>query len=239
VTLSQGTTTPTGGLFLKVIRGAIPEFDRPTDPRWRDVREHAMPRRDLSPEVNAWREANLARLVPQFARLTVARAAQKVHQMPFMYGSLWLTVLRGDGRVDDLGLASLRLVTSAGVNYICADIAGGASDSNLFKFHGFGTGAAAEATGDTALGTEETTQYNPDSTRPTGSQSSATNTYTTVATYSPDSGGTRAITEHGIFTQAATGGGTLLDRSVFAAVNLVAASDSLQATYVLTVPSGG
>jgi hypothetical protein len=128
------------------------------------------------------------------------------------------------------------VVTTAGVTYICADIAGGANDSNLFKFHGFGTGTNAEASADTALQTELTTQYATDSTRPTGSQASSTNTYTTVATLSPDTGGTIAITEHGIFT--AISAGTLLDRSVFSAVNLVAGADSLQATYVLTLPAG-
>jgi hypothetical protein len=158
--------------------------------------------------------------------------------MPFIYGALWLRVFRGNGDVEELGLASLRVVTNAGVAYLTADIAGGAADSNLFKFHGFGTGGTAEAAADTALVTEETTQYNPDNTRPTGSQASSTNTYTTVATYSPDSGATRAITEHGIFTQAATGGGTLWDRTLFSVVNLVASSDSLQATYVATFPAG-
>ena len=237
--MTEGISQPGGDLFLRVIRGAGLDFDRPKDPRWADVRHHGAPRRGLSDEVNEWRERNFSRLVPQYARLVIARAAQKVHQMPFMYGHLWLTKIHGDGRIEDYGLASLRLVTTAGVTYLAADMAGGASDSNLFKFHGFGTGATAEATGDTALVTEETTQYNPDNTRPTGSQASSTNTYTTVATYSPDSGGTRAITEHGIFTQAATGGGTLWDRSVFSAVNLVAASDSLQATYVATFPAGG
>ena len=235
---TQGRIEPAGDLFLKVIRQGWPDANYPTDPTMREVARHGLPARGLSPVVNEWRAANAKRLVPQAAKLAVARAAQKLHGMPFMYGALWLRVFRGDGSIDDLGLASLRVVTTAGVTYICADIASGANDSNLFRFHGFGTGTTAEASGDTALVTEETTQYNPDSTRPTGSQSSSTNTYTTVATYSPDSGGTRAITEHGIFTQAATGGGTLLDRSVFSAVNLVASADSLQATYVLTLPAG-
>ena len=45
---------------------------------------------------------------------------------------------------------------------------------------------------------------------------------------------TAAIVEHGIFSQAATGGGTLLDRSVFSAIN-VASGDSIQFTYDLTL----
>jgi hypothetical protein len=48
------------------------------------------------------------------------------------------------------------------------------------------------------------------------------------------------VTEHGIFMQAATGGGTLWDRSVFAAINLTGANgDGLQSTYVLTCTAGG
>src|SRR3989304_659539 len=39
-------------------------------------------------------------------------------------------------------------------------------------------------------------------------------------------------------TQAATGGGTLMDRSVFAVIN-VASGDSIQFTYTLTLNSGG
>lgn len=151
---------------------------------------------------------------------------------------LELAVCRS-GRWEDLGVVSRKVITTAGVTYLCADIAGGASDSNLFKFHGFGTGTNAEAIGDTALQTELTTQYATDNVRPTGSQTSSTNTYTTAATLAPDSGGTLAITEHGLFTQAATGGGTLWDRSVFAAVNLVASADSAVGTYVLTASSGG
>jgi hypothetical protein len=45
-------------------------------------------------------------------------------------------------------------------------------------------------------------------------------------------------TEHGILSQAATGGGVLLDRSVFVAINL-GNGDGPQTTYRLTVTAGG
>jgi hypothetical protein len=150
------------------------------------------------------------------------------------YGELRGRVAHADGTVTELGLLGRRVITDAGVAYLAADMAGGANDINLFKFHGFGTGSTAEAANQTALVTELTTQYATDNTRPTGSQSSSTNTYTTVGTLSPDA--SCAITEHGLFT--ATSAGTLWDRTVFSAVNLVS-GDSLQATYVLTLPSGG
>lgn len=234
MTLSAGTSSSVGALGLRVT--SRPPTDR--ELTLSEISQWGRPQRHLSAEVNTWRRANLPHLWRGARRVLTARALK----LPHYYGTLFLRVLRGDGEVVDLGLASLRVVTTAGVRYICDDIAGGGSDSNLFKFHGFGTGTGAEAVGDTALGTELTTQYATDSTRPTGSQASATvgnnATYTTVATLSPDTGGTIAVTEHGILTQAATGGGTLLDRSVFSAVNLVAGSDSLQATYVYTLNAG-
>ncbi|MFO0801460.1 MAG: hypothetical protein U0804_28680 [Gemmataceae bacterium] len=152
-----------------------------------------------------------------------------------MYGELYGRIIHRDGSVTNLGLLGRRVITDAGVAYIAADIGGGASDSNLFKYHGFGTGSTAESASQTALVTELTTQYATDNTRPTGSQANSTNTYTTVATLSPDA--TVTITEHGIFT--ATSAGTMLDRTVFTGVALTGSADSLQATYVLTLPSGG
>lgn len=171
--------------------------------------------------------------------LIVYRLLGKLFGMIRIESCLRVQVAHVDGTVTDYGVVSRRVVTTAGVNYI-VDAFQNTTELENLKFHGFGTGTNAEASGDTALQTEETTQYNPDNTRPTGSttEGASANIYRTVGTYSPDSGGTRAITEHGIFSQAATGGGTLLDRSVFSAVNLVAGSDSLQATYELTLTAG-
>lgn len=150
------------------------------------------------------------------------------------------------GQVTDYGVLSYRVVTDTGVAYLANAMSAGTATAGNLKWHGFGTGTAAEGVAQTALQTELTTQYATDSSRPVGSQSVATNIYTTIATLSPDSGGTIAITEHGIFSSAnSTSGGSpagsnvLWDRSQFAAVNLVAGSDSLQVTYNLTLSSGG
>lgn len=233
MSLAIGDMRPTGSLGLSVIRRA------PTNRElsMAEIRQFGFPHRDAPAHVNAWRRSNLRHLARGLRTVVAARALK----IPHFYGALFLEVLRGDGGIDYLGLASLRLVTTVGVKFICDDMnAGGTEVSNL-KFHGFGTGTTAEAAADTALVTELTTQYAVDNTRPTGSQASATvsanATYTTVATLSPDSGGTIAITEHGVFS--ASSSTTLLDRSVFSAVNLVAGSDSLQATYVFTANSGG
>ncbi len=160
---------------------------------------------------------------------------ERVRRIVVLQSRLSGIVFRGDGRAEHLGLLSEKVITTAGVNYLTADFAAGANDINLFKFDGFGTGSTAEAAADTALVTELTTQYATDNTRPTGSQSSSTNTYTTVGTLSPDA--TVTIAEHGIFT--ATSAGTLWDRSLTGSVALTGSADSLQATYVLTANSGG
>jgi hypothetical protein len=140
------------------------------------------------------------------------------------------------GRRDDYGVVSRRVITDAGV----AAVVNGFRNTfeiELFNFHGIGTGGAAEAVGNTALTTELTTQYSTDNTRPTGTQSApAANQYQTVATITVDA--VVSITEHGIFSQAAAPGGTLWDRSLFTALALNS-GDSIIATYIATVTSGG
>ncbi len=153
------------------------------------------------------------------------------------YGRLEALLIKADGRRINYGLLSYRVVTDAGVAYIVDDWDGGANVIDNFNYHGCGTGTTAEAAGDTALVTESTTALNPDNTRATGTKSQpAANQARTIGTLTFDA--SAAVTEHGIFTQAATGGGTLLDRSVFAAIN-VANGDSIQFTYTLTFSSGG
>lgn len=155
----------------------------------------------------------------------------------FGVGRLYATVIRSDGRIEHLGLVSTKLVTDAGVAYIVDDWDGGANVIDNFNYHGCGTGTTAEAAGDTALVTESTTALNPDNTRATGTKSQpAANQMRTVGTLTFDA--SAAVTEHGVFSQAATGGGTLLDRSVFSAIN-VASGDSIQFTYTLTLSAGG
>lgn len=143
----------------------------------------------------------------------------------------------------DYGVLSYRVITDTGVAFLVDDwdvnTASGTNDITTLKYHGCGTGVGNEAAGDSALGTESTTALNPDSTRATGTQSQpAANQLRSVGTLTFDADA--AITEHGLFSQAATGGGTLWDRSKFAAINVVGASgDSIQFTYTCTISSGG
>lgn len=149
-----------------------------------------------------------------------------------------LNEVTGLWMIEDYGVVGRKVVTTAGVNYIAQVYTGSGSLAN-FKYHGIGTGTTAEATGDTALVTELTTEYNPNSTRATGTTTApgSSNILETVGTNTLDSG-TPAITEHGVFSASSTG--TLLDRTKFAAINLVGANgDSLQSTYDLTLSAGG
>jgi hypothetical protein len=157
----------------------------------------------------------------------------------FGVGRLYATVIRGDGHIEHLGLLCTKVITDAGVAYLVDDWDSNGQDITNMNFHGCGTGAVAEAASDTALGAESTTALNPNNTRATGTRSQpAANQYRTVGTLTFDAD--TAVTEHGIFSQSATGGGTLWDRSVFSAINVVGASgDSIQFTYTCTVSAGG
>ena len=155
----------------------------------------------------------------------------------FGVGRLFASVIRADGSIEHLGLISTRLVTDAGVAFLVDDWDNSGTDFSTMNYHGCGTGTNAENATDTALQTESTTALNPDSTRATGTRSQpAANQYRTVGTLTFDA--SAAVTEHGIFSQSATGGGTLWDRSQFSAIN-VASGDSIQFTYTCTVSSGG
>ena len=238
-----GKVGASGGLGLVVTRGdgtveELRSYEAPTNwppaDRFRTMLEHGTPQAHVSDEVNRWRRDNRPNLARRLKKVQLAR----VLRLPTFYGALYLEKIRGDGERIPYGLATVAVVTTAGVNFI-VDAFQNSVELESMNFHGFGTGSGAEAVGNTALGTELTTQYATDNTRPTGTQSeNGANVYRTVATLDPDAD--VAITEHGIFSQAATGGGVLLDRSLFSAINLSGAGgDTLQATYDFTVTSGG
>jgi hypothetical protein len=185
------------------------------------------------------------KFTPNWARLNPEQAS-RLRELLALNTDVRQLVSPFYGQVVDYGVVCYRVVTDTGVAYLANAMSAGTATAQNLKFHGFGTGTAGEGVSQTALQTELTTQYSTDNTRPTGTQAVATNIYTTVGTLSPDTGGTLAITEHGIFSSAnSTSGGSpagsnvLWDRSQFSAVNLVAGSDSLQVTYNLTLTSGG
>lgn len=224
---------PSGDLKLQVIKGDLNVRNSPL----REIIREGLPSKDAPEFVNRWRAKNVGNLWRGARQVLLGRATG----IPYFYGSLRGVLFTEEGEFD-LGLMSLRVVTTAGANKLVAGLnATDATTFQNFKYHGFGTGAVAEAVGDTALGTELTTQYVTDNTRLTGSQTvgASNNIYRSVApALAPDSGTNPLnITEHGLFSAAT--GGTLLDRSVFTAVPLVPNADSLVVTYDLTINAGG
>ena len=136
--------------------------------------------------------------------------------------------INASGLVVPLGVLSRRLVTDAGVAFL-VDAFQGTTEPEKFNHHDAGTGVGAEAVGNTGLGTPW------GGARVAGTQSEpAANQYRTTATIAFNN--TFAITEHGLFSAAAAG--TLWDRSVFSAVNVVN-GESIQFQYTLTINSGG
>jgi hypothetical protein len=133
-------------------------------------------------------------------------------------------------------VAGFKMVTTVGAGFII-DAFQNVVELEAMNFHGFGTGAGAEAVGNTTLSTELTTQYLVDNTRLTGTPTELSQlVFRTVGTIDPDAD--VALTEHGVFSAAT--GGVLLDKTLFTVVNLVGATgDALQATYDFTVTAGG
>jgi hypothetical protein len=179
-----------------------------------------------------WKIKNLKNIWRGWWRINIA----KILGIGHIYGALYVIVLKPDGSIINYGCISLRVVTDAGVAAIVDAFQGSFTLTNL-KFHGIGTGSTAEASSQTALTTELTTQYSPDNVRATGTltEGASANIFRSVATNTVDTAVT--ITEHGIFSSATVGGGTMLDRSVFGGIAL-ASGDSLQSTYELSFPSG-
>lgn len=138
--------------------------------------------------------------------------------------------------IEDYGVVSKKVITDAGVGYL-VDAFQNLTELENMKYHGLGTGTTAEGASQTALVTELTTEYTGN-VRATGTTAeNAANIYETVATNTLDSG-TPAVTEHAVFS--ASSAGTMWDRSVFSAVNMVGANgDALQTTYRATFSSGG
>jgi len=142
------------------------------------------------------------------------------------YGELSAVLKRKDGTIVDLGMLGRKLVTDAFLAFVVDQFQTETSVFGDFKYHDSGVGTTAENASDTDI---ETTDGES---RATGTQTegATSNIYKSVATISYTS--TKAITEHGLFNDASAG--TLMDRTVFSAVNVVS-GDSIQFTYQLTL----
>ena len=166
----------------------------------------------------------------------LAKGFSKLTGVVTITSELAIRLHKATGEWIDYGIVSKRVVTDAFVNFVVDDWDGGANDISLFNFHGCGTGAGAEGAGEVALVTECDAALNPNNTRAAGVKTQpAANQMRTVGV--PLFDVAAIVIEHSVFTQAATGGGTMMDRSIFAAINVVA-GDSIQFTYTMTLTSG-
>ena len=144
-----------------------------------------------------------------------------------------LTAVKIDGltgRRTDFGIVSRRVVTTAFVDFMVDQLQAETSVWGDFKFHDSGVGVTAAVVGNTDI---ETTDGES---RVAGSQieGATAEIYKSVGTITYTT--TKAITEHGLFSIIT--GGTLLDRHVFTAINVVN-TDQIEFTYELTVNDGG
>ena len=143
-------------------------------------------------------------------------------------GILSARVFRLDGSVEDRGVIATKKVTTAFVNYLVdAMINSSTYPMDVFKFHDSGTGyVGGESNADTAL------LIPCGEARDVGTQieGASANIYKSVATHTYST--SYSIQEHGIFSLAT--GGTLLDRSVFAVINISASGEKIEWTYQLT-----
>lgn len=129
------------------------------------------------------------------------------------------------GYWDDRGVVSVEKITVAFRDRLVDSLQNSTTAPlDVFKYHAVGTGTTAEDNAQTALVTEVGSRVSG-----TQTEGGGANIYRSVATVTP--GNTYAITEHGLFSAAAAG--VMMDRSVFAAIN-VAATDSIQFTYDAT-----
>jgi len=222
--LKQGMTRPTGSTSFKVIK-------KPTDPSFWELLNRANPFAETSKGIRSWKAKNFHNLIKPLTKIGFA----KLFRMPTFYGSLYLVKTTEKGETTDYGLASLRVVTTVGVGYIVDAFQNTVELENM-KYHGLGTGSGSEAVGDTALGTELTSEYTGN-VRATGTtaEGASTNIFSTVATNTLDGTPGAALREHGIFS--ASSSGVLLDRTVFGAITL-SSGDALQSTYQLTFTAG-
>lgn len=261
----EGIAAPTGKLSLSLNR----QGERAASIPFIQILKRGLPHVRLPEVVNQWRVRNLPHLLKGAHRVWLAEKLGLAHVYGALYLEVIRPMDVSDMRLQDLlgeftlayqpglvfndwatakygigfkrlrvGLASTRVITTAGVNFITDAFQNSVEVENL-KFHGIGTGFTAEAVGDTALVTELTTEYNPDSTRATGTttEGGGPNIYRTVGTNTLDGTPGAALREHGVFSQAATGGGTLLDRTVYAAITL-SSGDGIQSTFDCTFASG-
>ena len=220
--LNAGSIAPSGELSLTIIKRS------PEGERLRELLRTVHLGSNLGPLF-----IRAARFLPHDLAVELL---EQLRSVVVIESALSLRVFRLDGSIEDHGGVGRKVVTTAGVNAI-VDAFQNTVELENFKYHGIGTGSTAEAVGDTALVTELTTEYNPNSTRATGTttEGATANVYRTVGTNTLDGTPGANLREHGVFS--ASSAGTLLDRTVYAAMTLVS-GEGLSSQYDLTFVAG-
>lgn len=179
----------------------------------------------------SWRIKNAIRPVYWGGWLAVqaAKAFSVLTGIPTMTSRLSIRLFTEDGIVN-YGVVGYRVVTTAFVNFVVDQLQTETSVFGDFKYHDSGVGTTAENASDTDIETTDAVA------RATGTQTegASANIYKSVGTITY--GSTLAITEHGLFNDVSAG--TLMDRTVFSAINVVD-TNSIEHTYELTINSGG
>jgi len=130
-----------------------------------------------------------------------------------------------------------KVVQDAFVEFIVDQLITETSVFGDFKYHHSGIGTGVESAADGALGTPKEDARNVG----TQIEGASANIYKSVATTTYTD--TWAITEHGLFNTAGTGGppvtgGIMMDRTKFAAINVVA-TNQIEWTFTITFTAGG
>jgi hypothetical protein len=143
-----------------------------------------------------------------------------------LFGQIQVDHIR-DGEIISSQIVK-NTVTSAGKAGLAASLHG--ATATTFNYLAIGTGTAAAAVGDTALGSEVTTSGGARSTATVSTATTDTTGDTSTWVHQWDFTGSFTVTESGIFNAASSG--TLLARQVFSAINVIS-GDSLQLTWRL------
>jgi len=193
---------------------------------------------------DSWENMTLSQIYleasKQLNKETIDRLLDKAAKKQFKDNALWKFLKKNFGVDLAIPFVTGRYTTKAirgnlvptRGKRIVADQVGGTTTAPVTAI-AIGVGAVAAAAGDTALGSESTTNG--------GSRGAATVTNTTTTTTGDTEqwvktftfSGSLAITEEGLFDNN-TSGGNMLARQVFSAVNVVN-GDTLQVTHKVQV----
>ena len=136
-----------------------------------------------------------------------------------------------DGNFVQKRVVRNRSVTTAFVYEIVDVLQGTSGDFDQYKWHHSGKSTVAESTAQTSLLGSTGNPF-----AGTQAEGGSSNIYQSVATCTY--GASAAITEHGLFNASDAAAGTMMDRTLFAAVN-VNSGDKIQFTFSITFTPGG